>query len=203
MYGPRPAGHWTREGGTDGGRSYRSLRAGQRYRVAKQFLDFDGDNHPVGEEWIFRAYSYLPYDDGLSLIVSLETDEEWLVPLQDRLGAQGDVVTNLDEYVVSAPVPECRVTPNAAWEHVNATVLAFADWDKPWTFQPFVAGNLLAPARRLFDEAWQVALGSAHWRVSDLATGAHEADVALRNKFHELNPAATRAIARAAAYQWR
>src|SRR5690606_15598829 len=52
--------------------SHQFLHAGHRYRVIRGFRDFDGDEHPPGERWIFHGSSFLPYDDGLSLFVSID-----------------------------------------------------------------------------------------------------------------------------------
>jgi hypothetical protein len=50
----------------------RAPRAGCRFVVAEAFTDYDGDVHPAGESWTFLTHNFLPYDDGLSLIVSLD-----------------------------------------------------------------------------------------------------------------------------------
>ena len=71
MIGPFAKGHWTTRGGD---RTFRQLVAGERYAVVRPFTDFDGDVHPVAEEWTFLGAAFLPYDDGQSLFVSLDGD---------------------------------------------------------------------------------------------------------------------------------
>ncbi len=47
----------------------RDLKSGRTYRVIKQFIDYDGIVHSVGETWIFEKTNFVPYDDGLTLHV--------------------------------------------------------------------------------------------------------------------------------------
>ncbi len=100
MNGPYPPGHWSK------GRALQStfafLEAGTRYRVREEFSDFDGDLHPPGEEWTFRGSSFLPYDDGLSLFVSLDGSQEWQIRMQWRPETQGAILDGLARYLVSA-----------------------------------------------------------------------------------------------------
>jgi len=102
MYGPRKKGYWSRANGGDLARNYRSLQVGRRYRVVKEFRDFDRDIHPVGETWTFRGYSYLPHDSGLSLFVALHDADEWHIRMSDHPDDQGSIIASLDQYVVSA-----------------------------------------------------------------------------------------------------
>lgn len=67
------------------------LVPGQRYRVIASFRDFDGDEHPEGEVWVFLKSSFLPYDDGLSLFIEREGREEQ-IRLQWRPEAQEEVI---------------------------------------------------------------------------------------------------------------
>ena len=48
-----------------------TLTPGQRYRVVREFVDYDHRVHPVGESWGFERTNFLPYDDGLTLHVLL------------------------------------------------------------------------------------------------------------------------------------
>ena len=98
MYGPREPGHWT---ATLQKRHFDFLKAGKRYTVRRQFVDFDGDVHPAGEEWTFLGASFLPYDDGLSLFVSLDGSREWQIRMQWRPEAQGRIIEALARYVVA------------------------------------------------------------------------------------------------------
>jgi hypothetical protein len=102
MLGPKPKGTWTGGKAPNCGPIYRSLTAGQRYRVVIEFRDHDGHTHPVGEVWTFLGYSFLPYDDGLSFFVSLDNEHEWHIPLQWRTEEQGEILDNLQQYVTSA-----------------------------------------------------------------------------------------------------
>jgi hypothetical protein len=101
MHGPEPIGFWSSLTAPNCGPDHLSLKGGQRYRVIQAFTDFDGDTHPVGEEWTFRGHCFLPYEDGLSWFVSLTGDEaqEWHIRMQWREDQQGPVIDNLDQYV--------------------------------------------------------------------------------------------------------
>ncbi len=97
MYGPKPLGFWSKHSSAPWG----PLQTGSRYRVTRGFTDFDGVDHPVGEEWRFLGSNYSPYDSGLSLFVSLDGDQEWHIRLQDAPGAQGELLRELDAHVVA------------------------------------------------------------------------------------------------------
>jgi hypothetical protein len=92
MYGPQPQGHWTSSGTA---KVFQHLQPGQRYEVAKPFLDHDGDQHPVGERWTYLGYAFLPHDDGLSLFLSLDGQSEWHMRLQWRADEQGPIIDDL------------------------------------------------------------------------------------------------------------
>ena len=110
MLGPRPPATWTGRDRHPPARSYGSLQPGHTYEVRAAFVDHDGSEHPIGERWVFLGYSYLPYDDGLSLFVSLDGYQEWHIRLQDRDDEQGDIVRALDDvYLVEAAEPIARV----------------------------------------------------------------------------------------------
>ncbi len=78
------------------------LSPGKRYTVVAEFLDFDGDKHTVGETWTYLGHAFLPYEDGLSLFVSLNGQEEWHIRLQARPDQQEDIVANLAAYIQAA-----------------------------------------------------------------------------------------------------
>lgn len=99
MYGPKPAGFWSRKTSVPHGTPYRHLVAGQAYRVVQAFVDFDGDAHAVGEAWTFVGWSYLPHDSGLSLFVSLHGDDEWHIRMMCVPEEQGPIVDRLAEFV--------------------------------------------------------------------------------------------------------
>ena len=84
------------------GHGYLHLIVGKRYRVVKEFTDFDREVHPVGEEWTYVGTAFLPYDDGRSLFVSLDGEREWHIRMQDREEEQRDILDNFASYVVAA-----------------------------------------------------------------------------------------------------
>ena len=99
MVGPKPRGFWSRIGPRD----YRTLRVGKRYRVTRAFVDFDGAEHAVGEEWTFVGHNYSAYDSGLSLFVSLDGEEEWHIRMLDYPDAQQPILERLGDYLVELP----------------------------------------------------------------------------------------------------
>lgn len=99
MYGPQPGGFWSGPKAVNSGPAYQFLTAGRRYQVTRAFLDYDGDLHPAGETWQFCGYSFVPYDDGLSLFVSLDGTQEWQIRLQQRAEEQGPLLDHLADYV--------------------------------------------------------------------------------------------------------
>ena len=94
-----PQGHWA--AGLDTS-EFKGLRRGRRYRVAKAFRDFDGAEHTEGETWFFLGHAFLPYDDGLSLFVSLDGHREWHVRMRWTPDDQGQVIDSLEKFVVKA-----------------------------------------------------------------------------------------------------
>ena len=81
---------------------FKHLKIGERYRVIRAFTDFDGGNHPVGEEWTFEGHSFLPYDDGLSLFVSPGEGAMRHIRMRWTDDDQGPVVDALESYLRSA-----------------------------------------------------------------------------------------------------
>lgn len=77
------------------------LQRGERYRVVREFMDYDATRHPVGETWRFIGSNFLPYDDGLSLYAEIDGQREQ-VRLQWREDQQDEIISNLAEYL--APV---------------------------------------------------------------------------------------------------
>jgi hypothetical protein len=82
---------------------YHFLESGRRYGVIRPFVDYDRQTHPVGEQWTFLRSSFLPYDDGLSLFVSVDGKAERQIRLQWRYAEQGPIIDHFAEYV--APLP--------------------------------------------------------------------------------------------------
>ena len=79
--------------------SYYFLQPGYRYRVTRPIVDYDGQTHPVGEEWTFLRSSFLPYEDGLSLFVRPDEGPERQIRLQWREEAQGALIDALHSYL--------------------------------------------------------------------------------------------------------
>lgn len=83
-------------------REYRHLKAGQIYRVARAFRDYDGECHGEGKTFEFVGANFVPYHDGLSLFVKREAREEQ-IRLQLHPEKQQDIVEQLEVYL--RPVP--------------------------------------------------------------------------------------------------
>lgn len=76
------------------------LISGQKYRVIKQFTDYDRLVHSVGEIWTFVRTNFSPYDDGLSLHVFMENNPaEIIYRLQWRQEEQANLIENFKEFV--------------------------------------------------------------------------------------------------------
>jgi hypothetical protein len=99
MIGPQPKGHWMSR---QQPQPFKHLAVGRRYRVVMEFVDFDGVVHPAGESWTFLGHSFLPYDDGLSLFVSLDDEQEWHIRMQWRPEAQAAIIDGLHDHVAPA-----------------------------------------------------------------------------------------------------
>lgn len=78
----------------------------KRYVVKVPFTDYDEHTHLPGETWTFVGWSYLPYDNGLSLFVSLDGENEWLIPLSCRPEDQGAINDSLGTYLEEISAPE-------------------------------------------------------------------------------------------------
>lgn len=87
---------------------------------------------------------------------------------------------------------------------IASAICRFDDWGRPWQFAPFVAESLGAMDAELFGEVWAEAVDERHWlQASDLPGGANAASEVLSARFPWLPPEAVKALANAAAYQWR
>jgi hypothetical protein len=71
--------------------------------VVKQFTDFDGNVHPVGESWTYLGKNFVPYHDGLSLYVAPDGQREWQIRMQWLPEGQGPIIDNLESYLRPAP----------------------------------------------------------------------------------------------------
>ena len=78
---------------------FQILRIGARYRVRRAFTDFDGAVHEIGESWIFRGHSFLPYEDGLTLFI----EPGGAIRLRWTPDDQGPVIDALADYLEPAP----------------------------------------------------------------------------------------------------
>ncbi|MCB0035594.1 MAG: DUF3601 domain-containing protein [Anaerolineales bacterium] len=77
---------------------FRHLKTGFTYEVIQAFTDYDGREHPVGEEWLFIGSNFLPYEDGVSLFVSYEGQGRY-IRLQHRPETQGAILDHLEAYI--------------------------------------------------------------------------------------------------------
>ena len=77
---------------------FKHLIHGQRYRVVMAFVDFDRDEHKVGETWTYVGSAFLPYDDGLSLFVETDAGTRH-IRMQWREEEQGPIIDRLQDYV--------------------------------------------------------------------------------------------------------
>ena len=76
------------------------LIPGQKYKLVKPFTDYDKEIHPIGETWAFITTNFLPYEDGLTVHISLGVDpKEWMFRLQWRREEQADIIENFGDYV--------------------------------------------------------------------------------------------------------
>lgn len=74
------------------------LIQGKTYCVIKEFTDYHGNLHPVGESWQFMEKHFLPYDDGLTLRGQRDGQDVW-VYLQWREETQGAIIDNFHTYI--------------------------------------------------------------------------------------------------------
>jgi hypothetical protein len=105
-----PHGHWMSHVEP---KSWSTLQPGHRYQIRQSFRDYDHFEHPAGETWTYLGFSFLPYDDGLSLFVSLDGDQEWHIRMQLRAEEQGSIVDHLQDYVMllASPPPAPPFAP--------------------------------------------------------------------------------------------
>lgn len=80
---------------------FRHLLSGRDYVVLRPFTDFDGVLHPVGERWRFIGHSFLPYDDGLSLFVEIESQSRQ-IRMRWIDGDQGEIVDHIADHLTAA-----------------------------------------------------------------------------------------------------
>ena len=79
-----------------------NLIQGQKYKVIKPFTDYDKHVHEPGETWTYVETNFLPYEDGLTVHLTLDGNPKILVfRLQWRREEQADIIENFKEYVVA------------------------------------------------------------------------------------------------------
>jgi len=64
----------------------------------KAFKDFDGTIHPAGERWLFLESHFLPYEDGLTLVVYLN-GEKIAMRLQWLSETQAEIINHFSDFV--------------------------------------------------------------------------------------------------------
>src|SRR5581483_8327776 len=68
------------------------LARGKTYRVIRSFADADGQEPPVGEEWVFLGEMFNKFDDELTVCIRSGGDEEWRIPFIWRADKQEEVL---------------------------------------------------------------------------------------------------------------
>lgn len=74
------------------------LIVGKTYRVIKEFKEYGGTLHPVGEHWKYFGKSFLPYEDGLSLFIE-KGGMKIQVRLQWREETQGPIIDSFSDFM--------------------------------------------------------------------------------------------------------
>lgn len=75
-----------------------SLIRGGTYRVVKEFIDYDGILHTIGETWVFEKTNFLPYHSGLTLFV-LQNGQEKVYRFQQIPEEQEALLSSFSTYV--------------------------------------------------------------------------------------------------------
>lgn len=81
MTGPPKIGFWSNLKAVNIGKQRQFLKEGCKYRVIKNFTDFDGTTHNIGDIWTFLAYSFNCYDNGVQWFITFDDTQEWSIPL--------------------------------------------------------------------------------------------------------------------------
>jgi hypothetical protein len=85
---PPVARHWEK----------RAFVRGETYQVSKAFVDADGDEHPIGEQWTFISSMYSRFDSEMILCTRIPSGEEWMIPLIWEEEKQGEIIENWTAY---------------------------------------------------------------------------------------------------------
>ena len=100
MIGPHPAGTFKPIVPPSGWEVGRMVR-GKRYRVIYAFKDADGDEHPVGENFVFLAEMFNHFDNEVNICVQSASGKEWRIPLVWKPDAQQEIIENIARYLSS------------------------------------------------------------------------------------------------------
>lgn len=76
------------------GLTFSAMRAGERYRVARTFTDFDGQVLEQGRVLTFSSYTFFPYDGGYTAYF-----DEGVVRLAEISTGNREVLKALDSYL--------------------------------------------------------------------------------------------------------
>lgn len=74
------------------------LMKGDRIEVIKEFKDFDNQVIPMGSTWVFKEYTYFPYDGGYTFIF-----EEGIMRMAEISDADYFVFCHANEYFILLP----------------------------------------------------------------------------------------------------
>lgn len=136
------------------------FESGRRYRVTQEFKDYDGDVHPVGEEWTFRRQAFLPYEDGESWFVSPDDRHEVHIRMQRRDESQNPILHDLARYLSAGPLAapvaqyrfkfsdEFRTAASRRYQRARGAIFAERSWAIAIIFLAVGAAGVLA------DESW-------------------------------------------------
>ncbi|MDR2136536.1 MAG: DUF3601 domain-containing protein [Treponema sp.] len=75
-----------------------NLIEGEIYTVINEFTDYDGVEHPVGEQFEFDIFDYFPYDSGYTLYIK-KNEEDKVIRLKDHQNHQAHVVWLIGRYI--------------------------------------------------------------------------------------------------------
>lgn len=78
------------------------LVQGQLYRVVTAFVDADGDEHPVDEEWEYLGGAFNKFYNEVEFWIRRASGEEWMIPLIWHPDNQQDVIEHTQRYIVPA-----------------------------------------------------------------------------------------------------
>ena len=78
------------------------LVPGKGCRVTSPFRDFDGQEHPAGEATTYVGAAFLPYDDGRSILISVDGEHAWRIRMHDRDAEQREILDHPRDYLNAA-----------------------------------------------------------------------------------------------------